>query len=122
MSPNYPSGHQLSQTREGGKLQEFAIVLEQAKTAHDRNGLHGWPKYSTHQLWEKQPSYLRSKWCERANAIRVAKGKLAGFEDFVQFVTKQADLATDPDYSEEPVTKESSQRKDFLKTKGMCYG
>ena len=163
-------------SNEGGKLQEFAIALEQAKTA--MTGMDYMGDLSTarvmRQLWEKLPRYLRSKWCERANAIRVAKGRMAGFEDFVQFVTKQADLATDPVYSEELVTLESSQpttrdhrnkesnfrtfpkeqneqlkgippcvvchkmhnldqcfqfkkrtlsqRKDFLKIKGMCYG
>jgi predicted Zn-dependent protease len=96
---------------EGEKFQEFAIVLEQARTAMtgmdyigDSNTAH-----FTRQLWEKLPRYLHTKWCERANAIRVAQGRMAGFEDFVQFVTKQADLATDPVYSEELVTKESSK-------------
>ncbi|CAB4024319.1 Hypothetical predicted protein [Paramuricea clavata] len=52
---------------------------------------------------------------------------MAGFEDFVQFVTKQADLATDPVYSEELMhdldqrfefeERSLSQRKDFLKIK-----
>ena len=41
---------------DGGKFQEFAIILEQAKAV-------------MRQLWEKLPSYLHSKWCERAQTV-----------------------------------------------------
>ena len=40
-------------------------------------------------------------------SIRSTKEKMADFEAFVQFVTRQADLATDPIYAEELVKKES---------------
>ncbi len=75
------------------------------------------------QLWERLPRYLRNKWCERANAIRSAEGRVADFEEFVHFVTKQADLATDPIYSKELVTKETSQapRRD-QRNKGSNFG
>ena len=57
------------------------------------------------QLWEKLPLYLRSKWTERVSRIRSVKGQTASFNDFCQFVSEQADLATDPIYSEESISK-----------------
>ena len=48
------------------------------------------------QLWEKLPRHLRSKWTERKNKTKSAKGRIADFEEFSQFVCEQARLATDP--------------------------
>ena len=93
---------------DGGKLQEFAIILEQTKAA--MSGMEYMSDLNTahvmRQLWEKLPRYLCSKWCERANSIKITKGHMAKFEEFVEFISKQADLATDPVYSEELVNKE----------------
>ena len=57
------------------------------------------------QLWEKLPLYLRSKWTERVSRIRSVKGQTASFNDFCQFVSEKADLATDPIHSEECISK-----------------
>ena len=57
------------------------------------------------QLWEKLPRYLRTKWIERVSRIRSVKGQTASFNDFCHFVSEQADLATDPIYSEECISK-----------------
>ena len=64
------------------------------------------------QLWEKLPRHLRSKWTERNNNTKVEKGRIADFEEFSQFVRKQAELATDPVFSEENVTKPHHDEKD----------
>jgi predicted Zn-dependent protease len=71
-------------------LQEFAIALGQAKTAMTEMSYMGDLNTArvTRQLWEKLPRHLRNKWCERANAIRSAEGRMADFEEFVHFVTK----------------------------------
>ena len=57
------------------------------------------------QLWQKLPRYLTSKWTERVSKIRGVKGQRAGFNDFCQFVSGRADLATDPIYLEEGIGK-----------------
>ena len=57
------------------------------------------------QLWEKLPRHLRSKWTERNNMIKSAKGRIADFKEFSQFVREQAEVATDPVFSEERVSK-----------------
>lgn len=57
------------------------------------------------QLWEKLLRYLRSKWTERVCKTRSVKGQTATFDDFCQFVSEQADLATDPIYTEEGISK-----------------
>lgn len=57
------------------------------------------------QLWEKLPRHLRSKWTERVSKLRNASEWMASFNDFCQFVSEQADLATDPIYSEETVVR-----------------
>ena len=64
------------------------------------------------QLWEKLPRHLRSKLTERNNKTKSAKGKIADFEEFSQFVRKQAELATDPVFSEENVSKPHHDEKD----------
>ena len=46
-----------------------------------------------------------SKWTERVSRIRNVKRQTASFNDFCQFVSKQADLATDPINSEEGISK-----------------
>ena len=57
------------------------------------------------QLWEKLPRYFHSKWKKRVSKIRITNQQLASFNDFSQFVSKQADLATDPVYSEESISR-----------------
>ena len=42
------------------------------------------------QLWEKLPWHLRSKWRKRNNKTKSAKGRIADFEEFSQFVREQA--------------------------------
>ena len=56
-------------------------------------------------LWEKLKRYLRSKWTEKVSKIRSTKQQIASFNDFSQFVFQQADLATDPVYSEEGISR-----------------
>ena len=52
--------------------------------------------HALQQLWEKLPRHLRSKWTERNNKNKSAKGRIADFEEFSEFVREQAELATDP--------------------------
>jgi len=102
---------------DGSALQEFSIVLEQARNAmtgmaymNDLNTANVLP-----QLWEKLPRHLRSKWTERVSKIRSAMEHMADFGDFCQFVSEQADLATDPIYSEEVVSKSRETGEKFRK-------
>ncbi|KAJ7350169.1 hypothetical protein OS493_038040 [Desmophyllum pertusum] len=67
------------------------------------------------QLWEKLPRYLRSKWTERVRKIRSTKERMANFSDFCQFVSEQADLATDPIYSEEIISRPKDARDKYRK-------
>ena len=99
---------------EGSALRNFAIALEQAGSAmkgmshmQDLNTAHVLRK-----LWEKLPRYLRSKWTERNSKTKTTKGRMANFEEFSQFVCEQAELATDPIFSEEGVSKISLEDKD----------
>ena len=92
---------------DGTTLQEFSIALEQARNA--MTGMQYMNDLNTanvlRQLWEKLPRYLRSKWTERVSKIRSTKRQIASFDDFSQFVSLQADLATDPVYSEEGISR-----------------
>ena len=92
---------------DGTGLQEFSIALEQARNA--MTGMQYMNDLNTanvlRQLREKLPRYLRSKWTERVSKIRSTERQIASFNDFSQFVSEQADLATDPDYSEEDISK-----------------
>ena len=92
---------------DGTGLQEFSIALEQARNA--MTGMQHMNDLNTanvlRQLWEKLPRYLRSKWTERVSKIRSTKQQIASFNDFSQFVSQQADLATDPVYSEEGISR-----------------
>ena len=63
------------------------------------------------QLSEKLPRHLRSKWTVR-NRTKSAKGRIADFEEFSQFVREQAELAIDPVFSEENVCKPHHDEKD----------
>ena len=58
-----------------------------------------------HQLWKKLLRYLRSKWTEKVSKIRSTKKQIASFNDFFQFVSQQADLATDPVFSKEGISR-----------------
>ena len=58
-----------------------------------------------HQLWEKLLRYLRSKWTEKVSKMRSNTQQTATFNDFSQFVSQPADLATDPVYSEEGISR-----------------
>ena len=64
------------------------------------------------QLWEKLSRHLRSKWTERNSKTKSAKGRIADFDEFSQFVREQAELATDPLFSVESVTKPHHDEKD----------
>lgn len=44
-------------------------------------------------------------WTERVCKIGSVKGQTVTFDDFCQFVSEQADLATGPIYTEEGITK-----------------
>ena len=92
---------------DGTGLQEFSIALEQARNAmtgmqymNDLNAAN-----DLRQLWEKLPRYLHSKWTERVSKIRSTNQQVASFNDFSQLVSQQADLATDPVYSEESISR-----------------
>ena len=99
---------------DGSALQNFYIALDQAKSA--MKGMSHMDDLNTahvlRQLWEKLPRHLRSKWTERNNKTKIEKGRIADFEEFSQFVRKQAELATDPVFSEENVTKPHHDEKD----------
>ncbi|XP_031549017.1 uncharacterized protein LOC116286605 [Actinia tenebrosa] len=99
---------------EGLALQDFALALEQAKSA--MKGMSHMDDLNTAQVlrqsWEKLPRHLRSKWAERNSKTRSMKGRMADFEEFTQFVREQAELATDPVFSEEGVTKLPLEDKD----------
>jgi predicted Zn-dependent protease len=117
------SGWPSIKPNDGAKLQEFAIMLQQAKTAMtgmdymgDLNTAH-----VMRQLWEKLPHHLRSKWCERANSIKVTSKQMASFKDLVEFVTRQAELATDPIYSEELVPKDNSSGIQKRRYRGSSF-
>ena len=116
------SGWALIKPNDGAKLQEFAIML-QAKTAMTgmdyMGGLN--TAHVMRQLWEKLRWYLRSKWCERANSIKATNKRMASFEDLVQFVTRQAELATDPIYSEELVLKDNPSGIQRQRYKGSSF-
>lgn len=92
---------------DGTGLQEFSIDLEQTRNA--MTGMQYMNDLNTanilRQLWEKLPRCLRSKWTERGSTITSIKGQIASFNDFCQFVSEQADLATDPVYSEEGISR-----------------
>ena len=102
---------------DGTGLQEFSIVLEQARNA--MTGMQYMNDLNTanvmRQLWEKLPLYLRSKWTERVSRIRSVKGQTASFNEFCSFVSEQADLATDPIYSEESISKAMNAVKKYHK-------
>ena len=92
---------------DGTGLQEFSTALEQARNAitgmqymNDLNAAN-----VLRQLWEKLPRYLRSKWTERVRKIRNPRQQVASFTDFSEFVSQQADLATEPVYSEESISR-----------------
>ena len=92
---------------DGTGLQEFSTALEQASNAmtgmqymNDLNAAN-----VLRQLWEKLPRYLRSKWTERVSKIRNPRQQVASFTDFSEFVSQQADLATEPVYSEESISR-----------------
>ena len=99
---------------DGQALHDFAIAMEQAKSAmkgmshtSDLNTAH-----ISRQLWEKLPEYMHSKWTERKSKIRGLKGRMADFEEFAEFVCGQADLATDPVFSEGSMSKLAAEERD----------
>ena len=87
-------------------LQEFPIALEQARNAI--TGIHYMNDLNTanalRQFSENLPRYLGNKWTERVGKIRSNKGQAANFNNVCQFVSKQADFATDLVYSEEGIS------------------
>ena len=111
---NKLSSWQPIRANDGSALQNFSIALDQAKSA--MKGLSHMDDLNTahvlRQLWEKLPRHLRSKWTERNNKTKSAKGRIADFEEFSQFVREQAELATDPVFFEENVSKPHHDEKD----------
>ena len=108
------SSWQPIKPNDGSALQNFSIALDQAKSAmkgmshlEDLNTAH-----VLRQLWEKLPRHLRSKWTERNNKTKSIKGRIADFDEISQFVREQAELATDPVFSEESVSKPQNDHKD----------
>ena len=127
---------------DGTGLKEFFIAPERA-----RNVLTGMQYVNDSdtanflgQMWER---YLRSKWTERVSKNRSNKGQAANFNNLCQFVSEQADLATDAVYSEKELSshelylvlqkappgwmcwvskKPQVDRKDFVTDKGLCFG
>ena len=108
------SSWQPIRANDGSALQNFSIALDQAKSA--MKGMSHMDDLNTahvpRQLWEKLPRHLRSKWTERNNKTNSTKGRIADFEEFSQFVREQAELATDPVFSEENVCKPHHDEKD----------
>ena len=107
------SSWQPMRPNDGQALQNFSIALDQAKSA--MKGMSHMDDLNTahvlRQLWEKLPRHLRSKWTEKNNKTKSAKGRIADFEEFSQFVREQAELATDPVFSEESVSKPREDEK-----------
>lgn len=103
---------------EGSTLRNFAIALEQAHSA--MKGMSHMQDLNTAQvlrkLWEKLPRHLRSKWTERNSKSKSTNGRMANFQEFSQFVCEQAELATDPVFSEE-IEKIPLEDKDKAKSK-----
>lgn len=97
------SAWQSIRANDGSGLQNYSIALNQAKSATE--GMSHMDDLNTahvlRQLWEKLTRRLRSKWTERNNKTKVTNGRIADFEEFSQFVREQAELATDPVFSEE---------------------
>ena len=120
------SSWQPVRPNDGVALQNFSIALDQAKSA--MKGMSHMDDLNTahvlRQLWEKLPRHLRGKWTERNNRTKIAKGRIADFEEFSQFVREQAELATDPVFSEENVSKPHHVDRDkdaLLKFRGRSF-
>ncbi|XP_015763909.1 PREDICTED: uncharacterized protein LOC107342913 [Acropora digitifera] len=104
--PNWPA----VRPNGGTGLQEFSTALEEARNAmtgmqymndlNTANVLH-----QLREIREKLPRYLRGKWTERVSKIMNTSQQVASFNDFSEFVSQQADLATDPVYSEESISR-----------------
>lgn len=102
----------------GTGLQEFSFALEDARNA--MTGMQLTSDLNTanflRQLWEKLARYLRSKWTERVSKIRGNRGQADNFNNFCQFVSKQADLTTDPVYSEEGISRPKDIVDEYCKS------
>ena len=113
-----PSSWPTVKPNNGTGLQEFYIALEQAGNAiiamHYMNDLS--IANVLRQLWEKLPRYLGSKWTERVGKIRSNKGQAANFNIFCQFESEQADLATDPVYSAEGISRPKDTVDEYRKS------
>ena len=57
-------------------------------------------------LSAKLPSYSGIQWCRAAHEIQLKKQRLVGFTDFVEFVTKESELANDPLFSPDVLKRE----------------
>lgn len=75
--------------------QKNSVIGHQSNLMNDLNTAH-----ILRQLWEKLPRYLKGKWTERNNKTKSTKGRMANFQEFAEFVREQADLATDPVFSD----------------------
>ena len=68
------------------------------------------------QLWEKLPRYLGSKWTEGVGRIRSNKGQAANFNNLCQFVSEQANVVTDPVYSDEGISTPKDKVDEYCKS------
>ena len=107
---NWPS----VKPNDGTGLQEFSIVLEQARNAMSSMAY-------MNDLNTSNVLRLRSKWTERVSKIRNASEGMASFNDFCQFVSEQADLATDPIYSEETVARSKDGDAKFCRLRDRRF-
>ena len=58
----------------------------------------------------------RKKRTERVSKIRGNRGQADNFNNFCQFVSKQADLTTDPVYSEEGISRPKDIVDEYCKS------
>ena len=70
------------------------------------------------EVGAKLPSYIGAKWCRRARDIHKREESAVLFLDLVNFVKKEAELATDPIFSPESLKKERLNLKSSERTRG----
>ena len=85
------SSWQPIRANDGSALQNFSIALDQAKSA--MKGMSHMDDLNTahvlRQLWEKLPRHLQSKWTERNNRTKSAKGRIADKPSLPQILYSQ---------------------------------
>ena len=103
-------------------LQEFSDFLfrcqEAVKAVGSTSDLD-----STQNLLEvstRLPSYSGVKWCRHAHEARAKSKKTIGFNDLVNFVKEEADLANDPIFSPDALRRARKPPSDTDKSKGRA--